>query len=75
MDDNPRTRDKGRTLRPHESMEVPEFTRVLGEMVCELCGRKYWRHPHAMEFLDWQGNPYLRVLCSRDPFERKLVKL
>lgn len=48
----------------------PAYTRSSGQCVCEACGREYWRHPHAEEWVDWQGEPWLRRLC-----DGRLVKL
>jgi hypothetical protein len=40
------------------------FIRVSGECVCEVCGDKYWRHPHDMKQLDSNGEPFLKVRCD-----------
>lgn len=50
--------------------DVPEFRRASGECVCKECGKIYYKHPYAMNYLDFQGEPYLNKLCNGD-----LVKL
>lgn len=46
------------------------FVRASGESICPTCSAPYWKHPHAPEFLSWEGTPYLRRLC-----DGRLVKL
>lgn len=40
------------------------FIRASGESICSRCAAPYWKHPHAAEFLSWEGTPYLRRLCD-----------
>jgi hypothetical protein len=40
------------------------FLRVSGDCICLICGGKYYDHPNDMEQLDWQGSPFLNVLCD-----------
>lgn len=47
----------------------PTFRRTGGGVICAACGREYRRHPHS-EHRDWNGDPFLNVLCNGD-----LVKL
>lgn len=42
----------------------PTFTRAGGLCICQTCGLEYRRHPQATEWLDWQGEPWLRRLCN-----------
>lgn len=55
------------TESPEE--DYPVFTRASGTLLCPVCGKEYWRHPHEMKWLDWMGAGYLRKLC-----DGKLVK-
>lgn len=48
----------------------PEMRRASGDCLCDLCGREYRRHPFTFEYTDWNGEPFLHVLCNGD-----LVKL
>ncbi len=48
----------------------PEFRRAGGGVICESCGKEYRDHPHSLAVLDWNGDPFLQVLCNGD-----LVKL
>lgn len=38
--------------------------RANGNMLCEICGKEYWRHPFT-EHRDWNDEPFHR-LCSGD---------
>lgn len=40
--------------------------RASGECVCEICGREFWRHKHEMEEVDWNDDPYLKIICNGD---------
>lgn len=48
----------------------PEFRRTSGSAVCQKCGKEYRRHPLSADHLDYNGDPFLNVLCNGD-----LVKL
>ena len=61
---------KQRAAEQMGSRDTPEFFRAGGDVRCEECGRQYRKHPHAKEYLDWNGDPYLRKLC-----DGSLVKL
>lgn len=50
--------------------EQPDFCRASGDCLCPDCGKEYWHHPQAKEFLSWDGYPFLHRLCNG-----KLVKL
>lgn len=43
-----------------------DWFRASGEVPCTVCGQAYRRHPLAWEYLDWQGEPWLRRLCNGD---------
>lgn len=43
--------------------------RASGDLICDVCGKPYWKHPHS-EHRDWNGEPWLNRICSGD-----LVKL
>lgn len=60
-----------RGILHHFSDEVsPQFFRASGDCICTHCSKEYRRHPMAREYLDWNGDPYLNRLCSKE-----LVKL
>ena len=42
------------------------FVRASGDCLCSDCGKKYYDHPSdkAPESLDWEGHPFLRILCD-----------
>jgi hypothetical protein len=40
------------------------FLRVDGDIICELCGRKYKQHPMEMRTLTGEGEPWLIQLCE-----------
>jgi hypothetical protein len=44
--------------------DYPKFVRAGGNAVCEICHRKYFDHPQNTDYLDWNGYPYLNVLCD-----------
>ena len=44
---------------------LDRFQRVSGEVVCEICGEPYWRHPDEPRMLSGiDGKPYLKRLCN-----------
>lgn len=53
-----------------ETTRGPKFRRASGEVVCRVCNKTYYKHPFAMEHLDYQDEPFLHRLCNGD-----LVKL
>ena len=42
-----------------------EWYRADGRCLCE-CGYEYFLHPLDPNDLDWQGNPFMHVLCNGD---------
>ena len=49
--------------------EVPDgdtrdMIRTSGECVCPDCNELYRRHPMASRPVDWNGYPFLHVLCD-----------
>ena len=44
--------------------EMLRMRRANGNMLCEICGKEYWRHPFT-EHRDWNDEPFHR-LCSGD---------
>jgi hypothetical protein len=47
----------------------PEFRRVSGETICDMCHLTYYRHKWS-EHLGYDNRPYLHTLCNGE-----LVKL
>lgn len=41
-----------------------DFIRANGDCLCPVCGRPYLRHPFDPKVLDWNGEPWLNVLCD-----------
>lgn len=40
------------------------FYRSNGECICEICRKFYKDHELDEKILDWEGNPFLHVLCN-----------
>jgi hypothetical protein len=40
------------------------FYRSNGECVCQICGKLYREHELDKEILDWDGTPFLNILCN-----------
>jgi len=38
--------------------------RASGDVVCEICGRKYYDHPMDEEQLSYDGRPFLHIGCD-----------
>ncbi len=51
---------------PDHECEVGDDTRADHLMTCEHCTLEYWRHPYCSNQLDWEGLPFLHVLCNGD---------
>jgi len=47
-----------------ESDSEVEFIRAGGDCVCDECGKLYYDHPMDYENLDFNGGPFLHILCS-----------
>ena len=41
-----------------------DYFRAAGNTVCFACGLEYAKHPHDENDLDWDGYPFLNVLCD-----------
>lgn len=41
-----------------------EMIRASGDVVCEICGRKYYDHPMDEEQLSYDGRPFLHIGCD-----------
>ena len=47
--------------------EVNEAARRTSHLVvCKECGKEYIEHPYIDNTLDWEGRPYLHVVCNGD---------
>ncbi len=44
--------------------EYIKFYRASGNCICNVCGLTYYKHPHDPDVTDWDGNPWLHVLCN-----------
>jgi hypothetical protein len=44
---------------PNEGM-----LRIHGDVLCDVCGNPFRRHPHDKRELDWEGRPFLRISCN-----------
>lgn len=60
----PRCKVCGRFMRRDKSVEINEFVRAGGDVICEVCGKKYYDHPMDKEILSWGGYPFLNVGCD-----------
>jgi hypothetical protein len=51
---------------PKSEDDIPEvdFIRASGDVICEVCGKPYRKHPFDMEIIGWQDEPFLNVLCD-----------
>ena len=52
-----------RRLAGESDTEV-EFVRASGNCTCPNCGKIYYKHPMDLENLDFNGGPFLRILCN-----------
>lgn len=51
-------------IKPSGVIFSEGFTRASGDCVCVLCGKEYRKHPHDMDDLGYDGEPFLRLLCD-----------
>ena len=58
-----------RVLVQTDGRAAKTMRRASGECVCLICGKQYRQHPPS-EDRDWNGDPFLNLLCNGD-----LVKL
>jgi hypothetical protein len=42
----------------------PGMIRASGDVICEVCGKKYCDHPMDMEQLSYDGHPFLHIRCD-----------
>lgn len=38
--------------------------RCGGDCVCEECGKIYYDHPYIANSVDWEGRPFLHLICN-----------
>ena len=43
---------------------MDDFRRVSGDCICESCGKVYYDHQYDMDEVDYNGRPFLIVLCN-----------
>jgi hypothetical protein len=48
----------------------PEYERASGDTLCDVCKRPYYRHEWYRGLLGYDGEPFLRRICTG-----KIVKL
>lgn len=41
-----------------------EYIRASGEVICEICKKEYYKHPWYRTILGYDGEPFLRKICS-----------
>ena len=41
-----------------------EFIRASGDCICPTCGKDYYHHQHDPNAVDWEGHPFLHILCD-----------
>jgi hypothetical protein len=46
--------------------EISEAYRVSGDVLCNICGRKYDQHPLIENILNHNDEPYLNFTCAGD---------
>jgi hypothetical protein len=49
---------------------IKKTYRTNGELIYKKCGKNYYSHPLYYNVLDFNGDPFLNMLCNGD-----LVKL
>jgi len=42
----------------------PGMIRASGDVICEVCGKKYYDHPMDMNQFSYDGHPFLHVRCD-----------
>lgn len=58
-------------LTEEEDERIVLSYRACGDVICEICGKSYYQHPHYLPSAKTNdGYPWLHELCSGD-----LVKL
>lgn len=40
--------------------------RANGDIICKICGKKYYSHPLDKKALSSNGDSYLNILCNSD---------
>ena len=38
--------------------------RTHQDCICPVCGKKYREHPYIHEVRDWEGSPFLHLICN-----------
>lgn len=61
---------RGQPLTPEEDARIEKSRRAGGAVVCEVCGKTYYEHPHYEPSAKTCGTAWLHELCNGD-----LVKL
>ena len=57
--------DEGGASRFFKQVHEPsEWFHASGDCLCSVCGKEYREHPRDYGQVDWEGIPFLRVLCN-----------
>jgi hypothetical protein len=61
-----RNQELDRTIYTIDGVDGVEFTRASADAVCRHCRKDYQDHPmdRRPEAANWQGDPFLHVLCN-----------
>lgn len=51
---------------PEDYEENHRWYRAAGGCICDICGKKYRDHPVASNPKDWEGRPFMYLLCNGD---------
>lgn len=62
--------EKTEELTPEEDARIVDSYRASGDLICDKCGRTYYRHPGWKPSAKTCGYVWLHELCNGD-----LVKL
>lgn len=50
------------------NMTEEEIAKVMrrtgGDLICGVCGKKYYDHPYVSEVRDQDNHPYLNITCD-----------
>lgn len=54
-----------RVILLEDEVKISSY-RSNGDCICSVCKKKYSEHPLDKDILDFQGDPYLNILCNGD---------
>lgn len=44
--------------------DIPNYKFALPNVICDICGATYNEHLYCLNYEDYDGNPFLRVICD-----------